>query len=122
MTLHMTEHIIIYSIELTELMGYLIMIRIYKSTKKAGIDQLNKERCIMLGEYIVETNGTVRETANAFGISKSTVHKDVTEKLKCADRILYADVRKVLERNKEERHLRGGQATKKKYEAKRKIN
>ena len=93
---------------------------IYKSNKKTDIDSLNKKRCIMLAEYIIETNGTVREAATVFGISKSTVHKDVTEKLFKTDKELYKEVRKVLQKNKEERHLRGGQATKKKYEAKHK--
>ncbi len=74
-----------------------------------------KERCVILGEFIIETNGTVREAAAHFGVSKSTVHKDVTEKLKQRDNYLYTEVRKVLTKNKAERHLRGGQATKKKY-------
>ncbi len=76
-----------------------------------------KERCVILGEYIIETNGTVRETAAHFGVSKSTVHKDVTEKLKKKNNYLYTEVKKVLTKNKAERHLRGGQATKKKYTA-----
>jgi len=75
----------------------------------------DKERCVILGEYIIETNGTVREAAAHFGVSKSTVHKDVTEKLKKKDNYLYTEVKKVLTKNKAERHLRGGQATKKKY-------
>ena len=75
----------------------------------------SKERCVILGEYIVETKGTVRETAAHFGISKSTVHKDVTDKLKTRDKLLYADVKKILINNKNERHIRGGLATKKKY-------
>lgn len=74
-----------------------------------------KERCVILGEFIIETNGTVREAAAHFGVSKSTVHKDVTEKLKQRDNCLYTEVKKVLTKNKAERHLRGGQATKKKY-------
>ena len=86
-----------------------------------GTDNENnhKQRCIMLGNYIVEHNSTVRETATVFGVSKSTVHKDITEKLKRADKELWQKVRKILEKNKQERHLRGGQATKKKYEEKR---
>ena len=75
----------------------------------------DKERCVILGEYIIETNGTVRDTAAHFGVSKSTVHKDVTEKLKSKNNGLYSEVKKVLNKNKAERHLRGGQATKKKY-------
>lgn len=75
----------------------------------------DKERCVMLGEYIIETNGTVRAAAAKFGISKSTVHKDVSEKLYEADRRLYGEVKKVLSKNKAERHIRGGMATKEKY-------
>lgn len=78
-----------------------------------------KERCVVLGLYIVENNATVRATAKRFGISKSTVHKDVTKTLKAINVSLYLDVKSVLERNKEERHLRGGEATKKKYSAKK---
>ena len=74
-----------------------------------------KERCEVLGEYIVETNATVRETAKKFSVSKSTVHKDVTEKLYHVNRQLYRSVKSVLEKNKAERHLRGGEATKHKY-------
>ena len=74
-----------------------------------------KERCVVLGLYIVENNTTVRATASRFGISKSTVHKDVTQTLKSVNKALYLDVKSVLERNKEERHLRGGEATKQKY-------
>ena len=74
-----------------------------------------KERCVILGEFIIETNGTVREAAAHFGVSKSTVHKDVTEKLKETNKGLYSEVKKVLLKNKAERHLRGGQATKRKY-------
>ena len=74
-----------------------------------------KERCVILGLYIVENNATVRSAATRFGISKSTVHKDITQVLKNANRSLYLDVQSVLEKNKKERHLRGGEATKKKY-------
>ena len=74
-----------------------------------------KERCVVLGLYIVENNATVRSTATRFGISKSTVHKDVTQTLKTINKSLYLDVKSVLEKNKEERHIRGGEATKKKY-------
>lgn len=74
-----------------------------------------KERCVVLGLYIVENNATVRSTATRFGISKSTVHKDVTQVLKNANKSLYLDVQSVLAKNKKERHLRGGEATKKKY-------
>ena len=74
-----------------------------------------KDRCVILGLYIVENSATVRATATRFGISKSTVHKDVTQTLKNINKSLYLDVKSVLEKNKEERHLRGGEATKKKY-------
>ncbi|MBR3966612.1 MAG: sporulation transcriptional regulator SpoIIID [Clostridia bacterium] len=75
----------------------------------------NGERCRKLGEYIVENNATVRSTAYYFGVSKSTVHKDVTENLRRSDPLLYDKVKKILENNKEVRHLRGGEATRKKY-------
>ena len=73
------------------------------------------ERCVVLGLYIVENNTTVRATASRFGISKSTVHKDVTQTLKKINKSLYLDVKSILEKNKEERHIRGGEATKQKY-------
>ncbi|MCI7766580.1 MAG: sporulation transcriptional regulator SpoIIID [Oscillospiraceae bacterium] len=75
-----------------------------------------KERAVILGEYIVEKKATVRAAAKAFGISKSTVHKDLTEKLPHISASLYPEVKKVLETNKRERHIRGGMATKHKYE------
>lgn len=68
-----------------------------------------------LANYIVKTGATVRQTAKAYGISKSTVHKDMTERLYEIDRPLYKKVNRILQRNKAERHLRGGQATKEKY-------
>ena len=74
-----------------------------------------KERCVILGMYIVENNATVRATAQKFGISKSTVHKDVTQILKQVNRTMYYEVKKVLEYNKSERHIRGGEATRIKY-------
>lgn len=98
------------------------MAKIYKGPAKIRRDSQEKERCVILGEYIIETNGTVREAAAKFGISKSTVHKDVTEKLRETDRALYGEVKKVLIRNKAERHLRGGQATKQKYCAMKKVS
>ena len=72
-------------------------------------------RIIKEAEYIVETNSTVRAAAGHFGISKSTVHKDVTERLKDIDKELFGEVRKVLNKNLSERHLHGGIATKNKY-------
>lgn len=77
----------------------------------------NKERCVQLAAYMIENNSTVRDTAKKFGISKSTVHKDVTQILRQINKPLYFEVKKVLEQNKQERHLRGGEATKKKYSA-----
>lgn len=79
------------------------------------MNYLVKERASMLGEYIVENNATVRATAKVFGISKSTVHMDVSQRLQKVDPSLYGQVRKVLEINKAQRHIRGGLATKKKY-------
>ncbi len=69
----------------------------------------------MLGTYLVENRTTVRATAQQFNISKSTVHKDVTQVLRRVNPALYEQVQRVLEQNKDERHLRGGEATKKKY-------
>ncbi len=74
-----------------------------------------EERCVILGEYVVEHQSTVRATAKQFGISKSTVHKDITLALKKVDIELYKKVKSVLETNKNERHLRGGEATRQKY-------
>ena len=73
------------------------------------------ERAIELGRYIAETNSTVRATGKKFGVSKSTVFTDVTVRLKKVNPTLYSEVRHVLEKNKEERHIRGGIATKEKY-------
>ena len=72
-------------------------------------------RAVVLGEYILDTGATVRAAAKVFKISKSTVHKDVTERLSRDDPQLYRRVKAVLEKNKQERHIRGGMATKKKY-------
>ena len=68
-----------------------------------------------LAVYIIETGATVRAAARKFGISKSTVHKDLSQRLPEYDRLLYQQVRNVLDLNKQERHIRGGQATRKKY-------
>lgn len=75
------------------------------------------DRATKLGEFIVENNATVRRAAKQFGISKSTVHKDVSQRLKYIDRGLYRDVKNVLAVNKAQRHIRGGMATKKKYQS-----
>lgn len=73
------------------------------------------DRCIMLGQYIAESGDTVRGAAFKFKISKSTVHKDVTERLRCLNPQLYKRVKKVLDLNRAERHIRGGKATREKY-------
>ena len=75
----------------------------------------DKERCVVLGTYIVENRATVRRAAARYGISKSTVHKDVTEHLRHVNPPLYEAVKAVLEQNKSERHLRGGEATRRRY-------
>lgn len=72
-------------------------------------------RAEILGQYIVENGATVRCTAKKFGVSKSTVHKDVAERLKYKNPVLFGEVKKVLEINKSERHIRGGLATRRKY-------
>ena len=79
------------------------------------IDSFMKERCVELAEYVIETRATVRAAAIHFGISKSTVHKDLTSKLKYYNKPLYEAVKVVLDLNKSERHIRGGEATRKKY-------
>ena len=76
---------------------------------------LVESRAVVLGEYIIEHEATVRATARNFKISKSTVHKDVTERLRRSDPDLRKKVKVVLEHNKEERHIRGGLATRRKY-------
>ena len=73
------------------------------------------ERAVILGEYILDTGATVRAAAKVFKISKSTVHKDVTERLPHDNPQLYRQVKAVLEKNKQERHIRGGLATRRKY-------
>lgn len=73
------------------------------------------ERPVILGEYIITHKATVRQTASKFGISKSTVHKDVSERLKKVRPSLYNEVKVVLDINKQERHIRGGEATRQKY-------
>ncbi len=77
-----------------------------------------EERTIMLAKYIIKNKTTVRETAKKFGISKSTVHKDVTERLLKINPQLALNAKAVLDENKAERHIRGGMATKRKYQKK----
>ncbi len=76
---------------------------------------MNKERCVQMATYMIENESTVRSVAKKFGISKSTVHKDITVNLKRINPELYANVKKILDINKQERHIRGGEATKQKF-------
>ena len=74
-----------------------------------------EERACRLAEWIIDNRATVRAAAERFGVSKSTVHKDMTERLRQIDRLSYEKVRLILEQNKAERHIRGGNATKRKF-------
>ena len=74
-----------------------------------------EERVVTLARYIIEEQATVRAAAKKYGISKSTVHKDLSERLPAMNRALYRQVKAVLEENKAERHIRGGNATRRKY-------
>jgi len=74
-----------------------------------------ESRAVTLAKHIIETGNTVRDTAKIFGISKSTVHKDVTERLKKSNPEIYSTVKQILDKNKAERHLRGGEATRQKF-------
>ena len=78
-----------------------------------------EERACLLAQYIIETKATVRSAAKKFGISKSTVHKDISERLETINFNLYSQVKEILEVNKAERHIRGGLATKNKYKKSR---
>ena len=77
-------------------------------------DTIEKRAC-ELAVYMIETGATVRTAAKHFGISKSTVHKDLTQRLRQYNRVLYEQVRLILEENKAQRHIRGGMATREKY-------
>lgn len=77
------------------------------------------ERCEIIARYIVQCGDTVRRAAKNFGISKSTVHKEITDRLKRVNPGLYVEIREVLEKNKAERHIRGGEATKNRYARKK---
>ena len=79
------------------------------------IELNGRERCEVLADYVIETGATVRAAAVHFGISKSTIHKDLAYKLKYINHPLYLSAKEILEHNKSERHLRGGEATKLKY-------
>ena len=74
-----------------------------------------EQRAALLGEYIAEHSATVRAAARAFGCSKSTVHKDLSERLALCDRALYTQVKAILDENRSQRHIRGGMATRRKY-------
>ncbi|MEG0692904.1 MAG: sporulation transcriptional regulator SpoIIID [Oscillospiraceae bacterium] len=76
-----------------------------------------EDRSVLLGNHIIDTKDTVRKTAKLFGISKSTVHKDVTERLERINHSLFLEVKKVLDQNKSERHIRGGIATREKFKS-----
>ena len=80
--------------------------------------QTMEERACELAVYVIETGATVRAAAQRFGISKSTVHKQLTERLRQCNYTLYLQVRQILDKNKQERHIRGGMATKRKYQQK----
>lgn len=80
-----------------------------------------EERTIELANYIIEHKCTVREAAKKFGISKSTVHKDMTERLSKINQLLSGQVREILLENKQERHIRGGYATREKYRRQREV-
>lgn len=88
-----------------------------KYSRKNSLRRIdNENRAVLLGRFIAEQKATVRHAASVFSISKSTVHKDITTRLKEEDPVLFREVEKVLAVNKAERHLRGGRATKEKYE------
>ena len=79
------------------------------------IDKFGRERSEVLAEFVIDRCATVRSTAAHFGISKSTVHKDLTYKLRMINPSLYSRVKRILSINKSERHIRGGEATRQKY-------
>ena len=74
-----------------------------------------EDRAVALAQYIIENKSTVRAAAKKYGVSKSTVHKDISERLRYINRPLYLHVKEVLDLNKAERHIRGGEATRRKY-------
>ena len=107
-----------YNVTTTILRGNAFRPRRNADTMKGYIE----ERAVEIANYIIENNATVRQTAKQFGISKSTVHKDVTERLIQINPSLANRARVVLDLNKSERHIRGGMATKEKYLLKSKYN
>lgn len=80
-----------------------------------GVQDYIQERVLEISRYIMDTRATVRQVARNFGVSKSTVHKDMTERLPRINRNMARDVKKILDMNKAERHLRGGEATRRKF-------
>lgn len=82
------------------------------------MDFVKRQRAISLGKYILKTGKTVRQTAVVYGISKSTVHNDVSKKLPLIDPRLFEKVDRILQKNFKEKHLRGGEATKNKWKDK----
>lgn len=98
------------------MLSFLRLFELQKHTREArDVHDYIKERTIKIGRYIVETRKTVRTIAKEFGVSKSTVHKDLTERLPEINPELASEVKKILEYHKSVRHLRGGEATKVKY-------
>lgn len=86
------------------------------------LDTINHERCELLAEYLIEHRATVRAVAYAFSVSKSTVHKDIAVKLKEINISLYEQAKEILDFNKQQRHLRGGEATREKYLKKKRLS
>ncbi|NLG33271.1 MAG: sporulation transcriptional regulator SpoIIID [Syntrophomonadaceae bacterium] len=80
-----------------------------------------RKRAVKVAQHILQTSNTVRQTAEVFGISKSTIHKDVAERLPRINQELYEQVKAILDKNKAERHIRGGEATKQKYASSHKL-
>lgn len=78
-------------------------------------DKEMKERILTLAAFVIKSGSTVRRAAEVYGVSKSTVHKDLSQRLETVDPVLYEKVRRVLDKNKAERHIRGGLATRRKY-------
>ena len=85
---------------------------------KGGLQMRDKmiKRCKAIGDHVISTHETVRQAAETFGVSKTTVHMDITERLRRVDPIAAKKVQEVLDQHTEERHIRGGEATKQKYE------
>ena len=87
----------------------------YEKYRLGSLSECLEERAVLLAQYMIEHKATVRQTAAVFGVSKSTVHKDVSDRLRVVNPQLYVRVRSVLDINKAQRHIRGGLATREKY-------